>query len=101
MALNFLRRSSLGEDPRSSTSVARLADPDLLAAAVGHMKDLMSIAEAQRRVAPAAATPTPGGGVAAGVGGQGVGGGPPRRAPKAKAKGKADGSGPAGAESSQ
>ena len=30
-------------------SVGRLADPELLAAAVGHMKDFMAISEAQKR----------------------------------------------------
>ena len=32
----------------------RLADPELLAAAVGHMKDMMAITEAQRKAFPAA-----------------------------------------------
>ena len=35
-------------------SVGRLADPTLLAAAVGHMKDLMAISEAQKKVVPQA-----------------------------------------------
>ena len=33
-------------------SVGRLADPELLAAAVGHMKDFMAISEAQKRTGP-------------------------------------------------
>ena len=32
--------------------VGRLVDPELLAAAVGHLKDMMAINEAQRKVAP-------------------------------------------------
>ena len=34
--------------------VGRLVDPELLAAAVGHLKDMMAINEAQRKVAPPA-----------------------------------------------
>ena len=33
-------------------AVARLADPELMAAAVGHLKDMMSIAEAQKKASP-------------------------------------------------
>lgn len=36
-------------------SVGRLADPELLAAAVGHMKDFMAISEAQKKSAPSRA----------------------------------------------
>lgn len=64
-------------------SVARLADPELLAAAVGHMKDLMTIAEAQKKVpqaggslAPPAAAPSSA---------------PPRGKAKPKAQPKAEG----------
>ncbi len=64
-------------------SVGRLADPELLAAAVGHMKDFMAISEAQRKAAP---TRTPGDdGDAAGAGKGGGKGGKAKAAAKAAA----------------
>ncbi len=38
-------------------SVGLMADPELLSAAVGHMKDTMAIGEAQRRTTPAGLSP--------------------------------------------
>ncbi len=38
--------------PADLRSAGHLADPDLLAAAVGQMKDIMAIGEAQRRTDP-------------------------------------------------
>lgn len=76
-------------------AVARLADPELLAAAVGHMKDLMAIGEAQRRAMPGNPSPASGGSAVAGGAGQGQGGGFQKKPGKPKAKAKADGGAPA------
>jgi len=84
--------------PADLRNVSRLVDPELLAAAVGHMKDMLTINEAQRKITPAAAkaseTATPSGATPGATPGAPPGG--PRR-PRGRPKG---GEAPAGGAAS-
>ena len=75
-------------------AVSRLADPELLAAAVGHLKDMMSIADAQRRSVPTAAASSSSGGAAATTSADaGRGRGSAGRGKRGRARGSGEASG--------